>query len=144
VSGGEQVYGDTSFCIYWFFASRAVFTRKTFEESEVCHVSGGENREVRRISYRRSSQNNASTRSGEWNKKESRAPATAPALLLRVERGLALLYPFFKLVPQPLSLCSNPHRTSRSQSRSRLERRASRCCWGFAHRSQIALSGCSG
>jgi hypothetical protein len=27
-----------------FFASRAVFTRKTFEETEVCHVPGGESR----------------------------------------------------------------------------------------------------
>jgi hypothetical protein len=28
------------------FASRALFTRKTFEESEVCPVSGGENRDA--------------------------------------------------------------------------------------------------
>jgi hypothetical protein len=39
VAGSEgDIYGeepDTS-----FFASRAVFTRKTFEESEVCHVPG--------------------------------------------------------------------------------------------------------
>ena len=29
-----------------FCASKAIFTRKTFEESEVCPVSGGENRDA--------------------------------------------------------------------------------------------------